>query len=64
VLKVGARISSTKKVALNDVIKPLAKLKKLNISWASDVIQNINVDVDIKADDDFLYGHRRPAATS
>jgi general secretion pathway protein D/MSHA biogenesis protein MshL len=53
VLKVGARISSTKKVALNDVIKPLAKLKKLNISWASDVIQNINVDVDIKADDDF-----------
>ena len=53
VLKAGARISSTKKVPLNDVIKPLAKLKKLNISWASDVIQNIDVDVDIKADDDF-----------
>jgi len=53
VLKVGARISSTKKVALKEIMKPLASLKKLNISWASDVYQDALVDVDIKADDDF-----------
>ncbi len=53
VLKVGAKISSVKKVALREIMKPLASLKKLNISWASDVSQDILVDVDIKADDDF-----------
>lgn len=53
VLKVGAKISSKKKIPLCDVIKPLASMKKLNISWASDVIQNIDVDVDIQANDDF-----------
>ncbi|MDD3815221.1 MAG: pilus (MSHA type) biogenesis protein MshL [Desulfocapsaceae bacterium] len=49
----GANITSKKKVPLCDIIKPLASQKKLNISWASDVIQNIDVDVDINADDDF-----------
>lgn len=53
ILKVGAKISSTKKIALRDIIKPLASQKKLNISWASDVNQDILVDVDIKAEDDF-----------
>ena len=53
VLKVGAKISSTKRVALKEIIKPLASQKKLNISWASDVNQDALVDVDIKADDDF-----------
>lgn len=53
VLKVGARISSTKKVALREIMKPLANQKRLNISWASDVNQDALVDVDIKADDDF-----------
>ena len=53
VLKVGARISSTKKVALREIMKPLASQKKLNISWASDVNQDALVDVDIKADDEF-----------
>jgi MSHA type pilus biogenesis protein MshL len=53
VLKVGARINSTKKVALREIIKPLASQKRLNISWASDVNQDALVDVDIKADDDF-----------
>lgn len=53
VLKVGARISSTKKVALREIMKPLASQKRLNISWASDVNQDALVDVDIKADDDF-----------
>jgi general secretion pathway protein D/MSHA biogenesis protein MshL len=52
-LKVGAKISSTKKVPLREIMKPLASQKKLNISWASDVNQDALVDVDIKADDDF-----------
>lgn len=52
-LKVGARISSNKKVALREIMKPLASQKRLNISWASDVNQDALVDVDIKADDDF-----------
>lgn len=53
VLKVGAKISSTKKVALREIMKPLASQKKLNISWASDVNQEALVDVDIQANDDF-----------
>ncbi len=53
VLKVGAKISSTKKVPLREIMKPLASQKKLNISWASDVNQEALVDVDIKAEDDF-----------
>jgi general secretion pathway protein D/MSHA biogenesis protein MshL len=53
VLKVGAKISSGKKIPLRDIMKPLASQKKLNISWASDVNQDALVDVDIKADDDF-----------
>lgn len=52
-LKVGAKISSSKKIALREIMKPLASQKKLNISWASDVNQEILVDVDIKAEDDF-----------
>lgn len=53
VLKVGATISSKKKVPLVEVMKPLASQKKLNISWASDVNQDALVDVDIQANDDF-----------
>jgi general secretion pathway protein D/MSHA biogenesis protein MshL len=53
VLKVGAKISSNKKVTLRDIMKPLASQKKLNISWASDVNQDALVDVDIQANDDF-----------
>lgn len=55
VLKVGLKIVSppSKKVHLNEIMKPLANHKKLNISWASDVNQEKLVDVDIKADDDF-----------
>jgi general secretion pathway protein D/MSHA biogenesis protein MshL len=53
VLKVGANINSKIPVSLREILKPLASQKKLNISWASDVNQEILVDVDIKADDDF-----------
>lgn len=52
---VGADISSTTgPVALRDILKRLAALKKMNVSWASDVDQSAMVDVDIKAEDDFF----------
>lgn len=53
-LKVGARITSTKgPQPLWDIVKRLASLKGMNVSWASDVDRNVMVDVDINANDDF-----------
>lgn len=53
-LKVGARITSTRgPQPLWDIIKRLASLKGMNVSWASDVDRNVLVDVDINANDDF-----------
>ncbi len=55
VIPVGADISSTTgPVALRDILKRLAVLKNMNISWASDVDQFALVDVDIRAEDDFF----------
>ena len=54
-IKVGANITSTRgQQPLWDIMKRLAKLKKMSISWASDVDQNAMVDVDIRANDDFF----------
>lgn len=54
-VKVGADISSTSgPVILRDIMKKLAALKEMNVSWASDVDQYSYVDVDIRADDDFF----------
>jgi general secretion pathway protein D/MSHA biogenesis protein MshL len=54
-LKVGADISTTAgPVPLSDIMKRLASLHNLNVSWASDVDQYVYVDVDIRADDDFF----------
>ena len=54
VIKVGATIrSTTGPQPLRDILKRLAALKGMNISWASDVDQNALVDVDINANDDF-----------
>jgi general secretion pathway protein D/MSHA biogenesis protein MshL len=54
-IPVGADISSnTGPVALRDIMKKLAVLKEMNISWASDVDQMAMVDVDIRAEDDFF----------
>ncbi len=54
IMKVGASIhSTTGPQPLRDIIKRLASLKGMNISWASDVDQNALVDVDINANDDF-----------
>ncbi len=53
-IKVGASIRSTQgPQPLWDILKRLAALKKMNVSWASDVDQNVLVDVDINAEDDF-----------
>ena len=53
-IKVGASIRSTQgPQPLWDILKRLASLKKLSVSWASDVDQNVLVDVDINADDGF-----------
>lgn len=53
-IKVGASIRSTRgPQPLWDILKRLAGLKKMNVSWASDVDQNVLVDVDINANDDF-----------
>jgi MSHA type pilus biogenesis protein MshL len=52
--KVGATIrTTTGPQPLRDILKRLAVLKGLNVSWASDVDQNALVDVDINANDDF-----------
>lgn len=54
-MKVGANITSTKgPQPLWDILKRLANLKEMSVSWASDVDQNVRVDVDISADDNFF----------
>ncbi|MEN8140053.1 MAG: type II and III secretion system protein [Thermodesulfobacteriota bacterium] len=51
---VGADISSNRgPVKLRDILKRLAVLKRMNVSWADDVDQHALVDVDIRAEDDF-----------
>jgi len=53
-IKVGATIRSTSgPQPLWDVMKRLANLKGMTVSWASDVDQMIPVDVDISASDNF-----------
>ncbi|MEW6221485.1 MAG: pilus (MSHA type) biogenesis protein MshL [Thermodesulfobacteriota bacterium] len=55
VIRVGADISSAQgPVPLRDIMKRLAALKSMNVSWASDVDQYALVDVDIRAEDDFF----------
>ena len=54
-MKVGADISTTSgPVPLRDIMKSLASLHNMNISWASDVDQYVYIDVDISANDDFF----------
>ncbi len=53
-MKVGATIKSTRgPQPLWDIMKRLASIKNMNISWASDVEQNVLVYVDINAKDDY-----------
>lgn len=54
-IRVGATIKSTSgPQPLWDVLKRLANLKGMTVSWANDVDQNYPVDVDINAQDLFL----------
>jgi len=54
VLKVGAKIETKRgPQQLWTIMKGLADLKRMNVSWASDVDQNALVDVHINANDDF-----------
>ncbi len=54
-IKVGATIRSTAgPQPLWDVLKRLANLKGMTVSWASDVDQNVLIDVDINAEDNFF----------
>jgi len=54
-LKVGADITTTSgPVTLRDIMKRLAALHNMNVSWASDVDQYVYIDVDIRASDDFF----------
>ena len=54
-LKVGADITTTAgPVPLRDIMKRLAALHNMNVSWASDVDQYVYIDVDISANDDFF----------
>lgn len=54
-IRVGATIKSTSgPQPLWDVLKRLANLKGMTVSWANDVDQNYLVDVDINAQDLFL----------
>ena len=41
-------------VPLRDIMKRLASLHNMNVSWASDVDQYVYIDVDIRANDDFF----------
>ncbi len=54
IVKVGADITSRGPVMLREILKQLAVLKNMNISWASDVDQYSYVDVDIRSNDDFF----------
>ena len=54
-MKVGADIKTTAgPVPLREIMKRIASLHNMNVSWASDVDQYVYVDVDISADDDFF----------
>ena len=54
-MMVGADITTLAGPAiLRDIMKQLAALHNMNISWASDVDQYVYIDVDIRAEDDFF----------
>lgn len=54
-IKVGANIRTTKgPQPLWDIIKRLAAMKNMSVSWASDVDKDVLVDVEINARDDYF----------
>ena len=54
-IKVGANITSTRgPQPLWDIMKRLANLRGMSVSWASDVDREVKVDVNIRAEDDYF----------
>ena len=54
-IKVGANIRSTRgPQPLWDILKRMAMLKGMSVSWSSDVEQDVLVDVDISANDNYF----------
>ncbi|MCW5207109.1 hypothetical protein VU11_00195 [Desulfobulbus sp. US2] len=52
-LKVGADITTNEPITLREAMKALIRNKKMSLSWASDVNQDLRVDIDVTADDNF-----------
>lgn len=52
-LKVGADITTNEPITLREAMKALIRNKKMSLSWASDVNQDLHVDIDVTADDNF-----------
>lgn len=52
-LKVGADITTHEPITLREAMKALIRNKKMSLSWASDVNQDLSVDIDVTADDNF-----------
>ncbi|RWX46036.1 MSHA biogenesis protein MshL [Candidatus Electrothrix aarhusensis] len=52
-LKVGADITTHEPITLREAMKALVRNKKMSLSWASDVNQDLLVDIDLTANDNF-----------
>ncbi|WP_339134606.1 MAG: hypothetical protein WGN25_15820 [Candidatus Electrothrix sp. GW3-4] len=52
-LKVGADITTHDPISLREAMKALIRNKNMSLSWASDVNQDLLVDIDVTADDNF-----------
>ncbi len=52
-LKVGADITTHEPITLREAMKALVRNKKMGLSWASDVNQDLVVDIDVTAEDNF-----------
>ncbi len=52
-LKVGAKITTRQPITLREAMKAIVKNKNMSLSWASDVNQDLLVDVDVNPNDNF-----------
>lgn len=52
-IKVGANISTRDPITLREAMRALVRTKNMSLSWAPDVNQDLLVDIDVRADDNF-----------
>jgi len=52
-LKVGSNITTTQPIPLREAMKAIVRTKNMSLSWAPDVDQELLVDIDIRANDNF-----------